>query len=128
VVVKRPGNFATGTREPLSGVRHANDYFAVDLIDVDFRDLPRGREAKNPLVELGAVHARKLPSEFPEKTTCSTHFAGDPDISMQSYLTTSEIPIISSDLFKTQNIITDKAPHSITISTSNNYKIRTMSI
>jgi hypothetical protein len=78
VVVKRPGNFATGTREPLSGVRHANDYFAVDLIDVDFRDLPRGREAKNPLVELGAVHARKLPSEFPKKTTCSTHFAGDP--------------------------------------------------
>ena len=80
VVVKSPSNFATRTNEPLTRVSHANNYFAVDLVYVDFRHLPRGRESKDPLVKLSAVHARKLPSKTSQKTACSTHFAGDPKL------------------------------------------------
>lgn len=81
VVVKSSGPLTSRARQALARVRHANDHFAVDLIDVDLGHLPRGGESKDSLVELSAVHTRKLPPENPGSTACSTHSALDPEIS-----------------------------------------------
>lgn len=85
VVDAAAGGFAGRARVLLVGVDHTDQKLAKGLVEDHLGNLPRGFKAKKALVELSAVHERKLPPETQLQTALSTKFGVDPTIdSMKS--------------------------------------------
>lgn len=72
--------FAGRARVLLASVDHTDPKLATGLVKDHLENIPRGFKAKKTLVELNAVHERKLPPETQLKTTLPTKFGVDPRI------------------------------------------------
>jgi hypothetical protein len=78
VVDAAAGGIAGRARGFLVSVDHTDKKLAKGLVEDHLGDLPRSFKAKKALVELSAIHERKLPPETQLKTARSTKFDVDP--------------------------------------------------
>jgi hypothetical protein len=83
VVDAAAGGLTGRTRVFLVSIDHTDKKLAKGLVEDHLGDLPRGFKAKKALVELSAVHERKLPPETQLKTALPTKFGVDPDLLVQ---------------------------------------------
>jgi hypothetical protein len=79
VVDAAAGGIAGRARGFLVSVDHTDKKLAKGLVEDHLGDLPRSFKAKKALVELSAIHERKLPPETQLKTARSTKFDVDPE-------------------------------------------------
>jgi hypothetical protein len=78
VVKATAGGLAGRARMILTRVDHTDKQFTTGLVEDHLGHLPGCVKAKQALVELSAVHERKLPPKIQLKTACSTNFGVDP--------------------------------------------------